>query len=407
MSIKDRRNDLPLELILITILTQDVGRKYTDLHVEEGHPIMGRISSNRWEPALDSDGNQIKVSKRMIEGFMTSLYRAQSDVLVNSDPQMGWEAQLKTRYSLHPSMYLDVGEHNGDNIEGQLVRVRVTVQRQGLGNKIGLMIRALHELPESVASLGLPVQVSTMTKSNAGLILVCGATGAGKTTTVAAMIHEINSTRYANILTIEDPVEYVHERIRSIINPREIGVDVDTFENGVKDALRFAPDVIMIGEIRDPETMRAALRAAESGHLVLATMHAASSFNAVRKVMGYLQTPAEELSFSTAFVGAITQALLVDEEGGKHLAFEVLSGKTGDTNPQKSVQEAIASVIQDRSGSKLTALEGLFRKGQLGPSSIPMIDSLRKLATNSKLSNTRIASAAYHIEDAAEILNAR
>lgn len=407
MSSKDRRNDMPLELILITILTNDDGRKFTDLHVEDGYPIMGRIGSNRWEPALDLDGKEIKVSKRMVEGFLSSLYKHQTDVLVNSDPHLGWEAQLKTKYSLHPSMYLDVGEHTGTSVDGKLVRVRVTVQRQGLGNSIGLMIRALHDLPESVASLGLPVQVSAMTKSNAGLILVCGATGAGKTTTVAAMIHEINATRYANILTIEDPVEYVHERIRSIINPREIGIDIDTFENGVKDALRFAPDVIMIGEIRDPETMRAALRASESGHLVLATMHASSSFNAVRKVLGYLQTPAEELSFSTAFVGAITQALLVDDEGGKHLAYEVLSGKTGDTNPQKSVQEAIASIIQDRSGSKLNALETIFRKGQLGPSSIPMIESLRRLSTNTKLNKARIASAAYHIEDAAEILNGR
>lgn len=388
-----------LENILVEMLAMQDRMKYTDLHIEPDQIIMGRVTSNHWMPAHDLDGKEVRVASSQIDKFLTDIYKHQSDGLMKDlVPSMAvsWKTLLNKHFSLHPSMYLD--EQQPDQ-SYRSVRVRITVQRQKFGSGVGLMVRALRDTPGSTAALGLPIQVGAMTQANSGLILVAGPTGSGKTTTVAAMVNEINESRHANIVTIEDPVEYVHERKKAIINQREIGVDVADFQSGVKDALRFVPDVIVIGEIRDAETMRAALRAAESGHLVLATMHAPSTTLACRKVLGYMTTPAESLSFATALVGVINQCLLVDADGTKHLAYEVLNSRAS----QGQVPQALALSASDPSGSKLDALDAMLRQGALHHST-PMINSLRTLAKQNSFDRMRLAAAAHHPEDVAEIV---
>lgn len=389
----------PLENILVEMLAMQDRMKFTDLHIETDHSIMGRVTSNHWVPAHDLDGKEVRVTSSQIDKFLTDIYKHQSDGLMKDlvpSTAAAWKTLLNKHFSLHPSMYLD--EQMPDQ-SYRAVRVRITVQRQKFGSGVGLMVRALRETPGSTAELGLPVQVGAMTQANSGLVLVAGPTGSGKTTTVAAMVNEINESRHANIVTIEDPVEYVHERKKAIINQREIGVDVADFQSGVKDALRFVPDVIVIGEIRDAETMRAALRAAESGHLVLATMHAPSTTLACRKVLGYMSTPAESLSFATALVGVINQCLLVDADGKKHLAFEVLNSRAS----QGKVPQALASSVSDPSGAKMDALDAQLRQEAL-PHSSPMISSLRTLAKQNTFDRMRLAAAAHHPDDVAEII---
>lgn len=392
-----------LEETLLTIFTTNKGWAYTDLLIVEGKPIMGRVASMRWEPVVDDFGAPIKISRSVMADMLREHYTSDADPVTHQGPAKKWEDRLAESFSLHPSVFLEA-EIDG---ERKVFRIRLTIQRQGLGHQVGMMVRALRKVPESVEELGFPIQATTLSRANSGLVLVCGSTGAGKTTTVAAMVNEINTTRTANILTIEDPVEYIHEDKMSIVNQRELGIDINTFERGVKDALRFVPDVIMIGEIRDEQTMRAALRAAESGHLVLSTMHAPSTITAVRKVLGYLQTPAEVLSFASTFVGAIWQALLVDSEGKKHLAYEILCDRR-QPGSAHSIQAAIAETLQDQSGAKLLQLENSLRAGNLGPSCIPMIDSLRKLlASDAKLDPARVAAVAYHLDDITEIMKPR
>lgn len=215
----------------------------------------------------------IAVSHQKILAFVSGIFTGKEEVRPPQAAPWPWETEFREAGSLHPATVLYT---MGDDGTPSTYRVRCTIQRQSMGESIGLVIRALHGVPESIMSLGLPLQVNRMiSTSTNGLIVVTGPTGSGKSTSMAAMIEEINSSRSNNILTIEDPIEFEFERKRSIINQRELYVDaMPSFESGVRDALRFVPDVIMVGEIRDEQTMRAVLRAAESGHLVLTSMHA-------------------------------------------------------------------------------------------------------------------------------------
>jgi Tfp pilus assembly pilus retraction ATPase PilT len=210
-----------------------------------------------------------------------------------------------------------------------------------------------------------------------GMIIVTGPTGSGKSTTLAAMIGALNRTRYGNIITIEDPVEYVHVRDKCIINQREIGVDVNSFADGVHDALRFVPDVVLIGEIRDAETMKQAVRATESGHLVLASMHAPTPVSAIRKMLAYLSDSQGDMqSLPYLLVSVIAQALVRDKSGsGKnHLASAYLDCT------QETVVRAIAESASgaDASHQRLATLEKQLVTGEV-KSGTAMLTSLKSL----------------------------
>ena len=153
----------------------------------------------------------------------------------------------------------------------ELARFRLNVFYQL--ETIGMVFRHIPNQIPRLSTLNLPPVVQEIANLNRGLVLVTGATGSGKSTTVAGMIQYINEERAAHIVTLEDPVEYVHRDIKSVVNQRQVGSDVNTFRAGLRAALRQDPDVIVIGEMRDMETMYTALRAAETGHLVLSTLH--------------------------------------------------------------------------------------------------------------------------------------
>jgi twitching motility protein PilT len=187
--------------------------------------------------------------------------------------------------------------------------------------------RIPHEIPK-LDELGLPKVLEDFTRKPRGLILVTGPTGSGKSTSLAAMLDVINSERNEHILTIEDPIEFLHSHKRCIVNQREIGADAEDFSLALKSALREDPDVILVGEMRDLETMSTALTAAETGHLVFATLHTQSTAQTVDRIIDIFpsgQQAQVRMQLSIALQGVITQQLLPTADGaGRVVACEVL-----------------------------------------------------------------------------------
>jgi len=195
-------------------------------------------------------------------------------------------------------------------------RFRVSVFRK-LGG-IGGTFRVIpHEIPQ-LENLGLPPIVRKLLTNQQGLILVTGTTGTGKTTTLAAMIHQLNKTRRLNIITLEDPIEYVHKSDRSLVIQREIGTHVKSYKDGLRNALREDPDVILVGELRDPETIMLAMTAAETGHLVLGTLHTSSAAKTIDRILDAMPTEAKPQAagfMAQHLRGVISQKLVRTADG--------------------------------------------------------------------------------------------
>jgi len=204
-------------------------------------------------------------------------------------------------------------------------RFRVNLHRER--GRAAAAVRALPSQPPRLASLGLPAGVEGLTRLPRGLVLVGGPTGSGKTTTLAALVEEINRRDSRHVVTIEDPIEYEHPHRSSIVEQVEIGEDAPDFPTALRAAMRQAPDVIVVGEMRDPETMRIALSAAETGHLVLSTVHTTDPASTVSRVADSFPlerqgTIRQELSMALAAI--LIQTLLPRKGGGRAAAAELL-----------------------------------------------------------------------------------
>lgn len=215
---------------------------------------------------------------------------------------------------------LDFGMSLGS---GARFRANVFFQEHGLG-AVFRVVPA--ELP-SVERLALPPIVSRIAELKRGLVLVTGPTGCGKSTTLAAILDLINTHRRAHLVTIEDPIEFLHASKQSVVNQRSVGPHTKSFANALRSALREAPDVIMVGELRDPETIALALTAAETGHLVLGTLHTSSAPKSVERIIGVF--PPEEqararVALAESLQAIIAQVLLPRRTGGRIAALEVL-----------------------------------------------------------------------------------
>ncbi len=206
----------------------------------------------------------------------------------------------------------------------------------------GSIAAAFRTIPEQIPTLddlNAPIIFGELTKKEKGLILVTGPTGSGKSTTLAAMIDEINRNEQKHIITIEDPIEFYHEHKNSIISQRGVGEDTDDFSTALKYALREDPDVIMVGEMRDIETIRAALTAAETGHLVFATLHTNSTTQTINRIINVFSAEEQSLirtQLSMSLSAVISQILIPKTDGGRVAAHEILIN-----NP------AIANLIRD------------------------------------------------------------
>ena len=194
---------------------------------------------------------------------------------------------------------------------------------------MALALRIIPEEPLPFESLNIPDVVRAVCDKHRGLFLVCGTTGSGKSTTLAAMIDYINKTRHANVITIEDPIEYVYRDKKSIISQRQVGRDTFSFANALKGALREDPDVILVGEMRDLETIRAALSAAETGHLVFSTLHTMTAVDTVNRVISYFPQAERDLirqELAYTLQGVVCQRLLKKVGGGRIPCVEILLG---------------------------------------------------------------------------------
>jgi twitching motility protein PilT len=228
------------------------------------------------------------------------------------------EAQKK-HFEEHLELDFSIG------IEG-LSRFRVNIFNQK--GTVGAVMRAIPHEIRSFDDLGLPPVVSDLCRKPRGLILVTGPTGSGKSTTLAAMIDKINIARHEHILTIEDPIEFVHNHKNCVVTQREVGGDTFSFADSLRSALRQDPDVVLVGEMRDVETIEMALRVAETGHLTLATLHtntAASTINRIIDVFPAVQQAQIRTQLSLVLEGIMCQSLLPKASGdGRAMALEIL-----------------------------------------------------------------------------------
>jgi twitching motility protein PilT len=237
-------------------------------------------------------------------------------------------------------------------------RVNVYFQRESIG-------AAFRQIPQDIKSLeelGLPTTLHDLTKKPRGLVLVTGPTGSGKSTTLAALIDEINRTRAEHILTIEDPIEFVHRHKRCIVNQREIGVDATGFGLALRAALRQDPDVILVGEMRDLETIGTALTAAETGHLVFGTLHTQSAPSTIDRIIDVFPAVQQEqirVQLAATLQGVVTQALLPTADGTSRVAaLEVLFPDDAVRNLiRQGKVEQIYSVMQTNTSRGMQTLE--------------------------------------------------
>ncbi len=207
-----------------------------------------------------------------------------------------------------------------------LSRFRVNVFNQR--DSVGAVFRAIPLEIKGFESLNLPEAVETLCEKPGGLILVTGSTGCGKSTTLAAMIDKINCERHEHILTIEDPIEFLHSHKNCIVNQREVGTDTHSFSNALRVALREDPDIVLIGEMRDLETVESALRIAETGHLTFATLHTNSAVTTIHRILDIFpsgQQPQIRAQLSMVLEGILCQSLIPRSGGsGRCMAMEIL-----------------------------------------------------------------------------------
>ncbi|MCU1458448.1 MAG: type pilus assembly protein PilT [Actinomycetia bacterium] len=211
---------------------------------------------------------------------------------------------------------------------------------------VGLALRLIPSDIPSFAELGLPPIVEELANATHGLVLVTGPTGSGKTTTLAAMVKYISLHRACHILTIEDPIEFHHAHSRSIVTQREVGSDSESFARALRSALREDPDVLLVGEMRDMESIQAALNIAETGHLVLATLHTNDAAQAVNRIVDVFPPESQaqiRVQVAASLVGVIAQRLLPRIDGGRVAAFEILMATP-----------AVRTLIRDSKAEQLT-----------------------------------------------------
>ena len=286
-----------------------------------------------------------------------------------------------------------LGAQHDLSLELDGVRVRVNAFEHMTGSAIAA--RLINDRVPSLSELALPPELASIVELRDGLVLVCGPTGSGKSTTLAALIDLIDQRRAAHVITLEDPIEYRFAARRCLIHQRELGTHIPTFAHGLRAALREAPDVILLGELRDRDTLAAALTAAETGHLVLATLHAPSAIGAIDRVIDAFPE-GQQRQVRTQLAGAlrvvVTQFLLPKRDGGRAPALEVVPVTSAVSNIiRKGDLHMLPSAIQAGRDAGMVPLERslakLLESGAVAPQAVKRIAADHDLlsALSSKL----------------------
>ncbi len=286
------------------LLQTVVKRKASDLHIAVGQP-----------PVLRIDGRMRKLETKNLEPEDTV-------ALMKSIAPERCQQELQ-----------EVGGADFGFAFGDLARFRVSIFKQR--GYVGMVLRQIPVKLLDFTDLGTPAALKDLILRPRGLILVTGPTGSGKTTTLAAMVDYINENVDHHIITIEDPIEFYHQHKKSTINQREIGVDVPSFAEAIRRGLRQDPDVIMVGEMRDLQTIEAAITAAETGHIVFGTLHTTGAQGTVNRIIDVFPTNQQEqirTQLATAIIGILSQTLLPKIGGGRIAAYEMLVVTPGIAN---------------------------------------------------------------------------
>ncbi len=324
---------------------------------------------------------------------------------VHSPPMFRLHGELKPvgNQVLTPSMILDMAKELMDSPQYEtfmeygdldfsygipgVSRFRVNAFRQKA--HVSLTIRLIPTQIPAIEQLGLPAMAHEFARKPQGLLLVTGPTGSGKSTTLAAILDYINRTRNEHIITLEDPIEFVHEHKKCIVNQREVGIDTQNFTTGLRAALRQDPDVILVGEMRDLETISIAITAAETGHLVFGTLHTADAPQTIDRVIDVFPPEAQQqvrVQLASVLLGVMAQRLLPNAEGnGRVAAIEVLVNtpaianlirtekvhqirstmQTGKAQGMQTMEMALRELVQQRKVTVEAAKKALFGFGEL------------------------------------------
>lgn len=328
----------------------------SDLHLQVGQP-----------PTLRTHGAMVPVDG-------PSLTPADTEALVQSIASDVHQQAVKTRGGA------DFGFSFFDK-----ARFRVSVLKSR-GN-YGMVLRQIPNALFSLRQIGLPDRIRDLLKRPRGLILVTGPTGSGKSTTLASMINWINENEDGHIITIEDPIEYYHEHKNCIVTQREVGVDVPSFADAIRGALRQDPDVILVGEMRDLETIEAAVSAAETGHLVFGTLHTTGAARTVDRIVDAFPSHSKDqirAQLASSIVAVISQVLCRKKNGGRVAAFEIMVNT-----------DSIASLIRENKTYRI--LSDIQTGASLGM--ISLDSYLMNLYNQGIISSDEVLAKAQDLED--------
>jgi len=346
------------------LLTEAVRQQASDLHITVGVPPIIRVNGNL---------------NRISEAALTFAETEQLLEEIVSSPEMLQKFQ-------------NTGELDFSYAIRGISRFRINAFRQR--GSVAIAARVVTEKIPTLDQLGLPEILKTFCRKPRGLLLVTGPTGSGKSTTLAAMIDLINHERSCHIITLEDPIEYLHKHKLSVINQREVHSDTQSFANGLRSALREDPDVILVGEMRDIETMSIAVRAAETGHLVLATLHTGDSAQTIDRIIDVyppFQQQQIRLQLSLTLQGIVAQQLLPRKDGrGRVAVVEILT-----------VSPAVRNLI--REGKTHQIISCLQTGGKLGMQS--MDTALRDACRSGLISREEALSHTLDAEGLMRLLN--
>jgi twitching motility protein PilT len=304
-------------ILIDKLLHTVVNRKASDLHITTGQPPVVRI-----------DGHLHRLETKVLEPEDTM-------ALMKSIAPERCQQELQ-----------EVGGSDFGFAFGDMARFRVSIFKQK--GHVAMVLRQIPNKLLDFKALGTPPVVVELCARPRGLFLVTGPTGSGKTTTLAAMIDYINQTYDHHIITIEDPIEFYHTHRKSTINQRELGVDVPTFAEAIRRALRQDPDVILVGEMRDLETIETAITAAETGHIVFGTLHTTGATGTVNRIIDVFPTNQQEqirTQLSTALIGILSQALVPKIGGGRCAAYEMLV-----------IEPSVANLIRENKTYRITSV---------------------------------------------------
>ena len=351
---------------LVTLLEATVAAGASDLHLSVGRPATARRDGMlvTFEGVEDLDPETIE---RIIMSLLDDRKRAE----------------------LHENHQVDFSF----GLRG-IGRFRANAFRQR--GALSLALRVVPFRVRSLEELGAPWAATELLNKPYGLVLVVGPTGSGKSTTLAALVDFINKTHDHHIITIEDPIEFYHYSQKSTVNQREIGTDVMSFSEALRRALRQDPDVILVGELRDLETIEAAISAAETGHVVFGTLHTSSAQGTINRIIDAFPTNQQEqvrTQLSTAIIGVVSQALLPKIGGGRCAAYEVLV-----------VDDGIGNLIRENKTFRInSSIQTGAKKGMR-----LLDDDLFRLWNEKKVTEEAVLAKAQKVDDLAKrILNAK